>query len=98
MKISRRRFVSALAGSVVAIPLSVAVKSLHAAEMPKLSPDDAAAKLLNYTPEAVNAEKRCSGCQFYTDSSAPECGPCVIFPDKTVSASGSCNSWFKRAS
>jgi hypothetical protein len=95
----RRRFVGALATSAVAIPLSglLALRQAQAADMPKLSPDDPAAKSLMYSLKSADANKRCSGCQFYTGDADAEWGACMIFPQKLVSAGGVCNSWFKRA-
>ena len=65
--------------------------------MPKLSPDDPTAKSLMYTHQSADANKLCSGCQFYTGATDAEWGACVIFQKKLVSAGGVCNSWFKRA-
>lgn len=99
MKKSRRTFVCALGAGVVAIPLgSLAVSAqLQAADRPQLDPDDPTAKSLEYTHESQDANKRCSGCQFYTGGSGSEWGPCVIFPGKHVNAQGLCKSWYARA-
>jgi len=67
---------------------------LLAANLPELSPDDAAAKSLNYTHDTA---RRCAGCQFYTGAGGEDWGRCVIFPDKLVNANGVCNSWYARA-
>ncbi|MCP4471887.1 MAG: hypothetical protein GY815_14600 [Gammaproteobacteria bacterium] len=68
-----------------------------AADLPKLSPDDPAAKSLMYVHESADADRRCSGCQFYSGAADADWGPCVIFPEKVVSARGACNSWYKKA-
>ncbi len=65
--------------------------------MAKVNPDDPTVKSLNYTHQSADANKLYSGCQFYSDPSAAEWGPCVIFSDKVMNANGACNSWFKRA-
>jgi hypothetical protein len=95
----RRRFVGAFATGAVAIPLSglLALRQAQAAGTPKLSPDDPAAKSLMYSHKSADANKLCSGCQFYTGAADAEWGACMIFPKKLVSAVGVCNSWFKRA-
>jgi hypothetical protein len=95
----RRRFVNAFVTGVVVIPLSglISLRQAQAADMPKLSPDDPTAKSLMYTHQSTDANKLCSGCQFYTGAADAEWGACVIFPEKLVSAGGVCNSWFKRA-
>ena len=81
------------------IPLSglISLRQAQAADMPKLSPDDPTAKSLMYTHQSADANKLCSGCQFYTGVTDAEWGACVIFQKKLVSAGGVCNSWFKRA-
>jgi len=99
MNRTRRRFVNAFATCAMAIPLSALVV-LHlakAADMPPLDPEDPAAKSLMYSHQSTDANKLCSGCQFYTGAADAEWGACVIFQQKLVSASGVCNSWFKRA-
>jgi hypothetical protein len=99
MNKTRRRFINAFATGAIAIPLSglVSPRLAQAADMPKLNPEDPAAKSLLYTHKSTDASKLCSGCQFYTGAADAEWGACVIFPDKLVSAGGVCNSWFKRA-
>ena len=98
MNKKRRLFVSALSGGVIAIPLGAigSLTPLHAAGLPKLSPENSTAKSLAYTHDSADAAKRCAGCQFFTEPDA-EWGPCVIFPEKLVSAKGFCNSWYARA-
>ena len=100
MNKTRRRFVNVFATGAVAIPLStlVALRLAQAADMPPLDPEDPAAKSLMYTHQSADANRLCSGCQFYTGPANAEWGACVIFPEKLVSAGGVCNSWFKRAS
>jgi len=87
MKQTRRRFVVAFISGALIVPLSglMLPRPARAADMPKLSPDDPAAKSLMYAHESPDGDKLCSGC------------PCVIFPEKVVSARGVCNSWFKKA-
>ena len=95
---TRRRFVIAFSGGVLAIPLGALMPLQHAgaAETPKLSPDDPSAKALAYTHQSSVADKICEGCQLYTGETAAQWGACAIFPQKLVSANGVCNSWFKR--
>jgi len=100
MNKTRRNFVKAFATGVMAIPLGalVSLRLAQAAEMPRLNPHDSTAKSLLYIHQSADANKLCSGCQFYTGAADAEWGACVIFPEKLVSADGVCNSWFKRAS
>ncbi len=99
MNQTRRSIVKTLGSSIVAIPFLnlVGPARLLAADDPRLSPDDPAAKSLNYAHASTDAARHCSGCQFYTGVSGDDWGPCVIFPGKQVNAGGLCNSWFARA-
>jgi len=99
MKQTRRRFVAAFVSGALIMPLSglMLPRQARAADVPKLSPDDPAAKSLLYTHESPDGDRRCSGCQFYSGAANADWGPCVIFPEKVVSARGVCNSWFKKA-
>ncbi len=98
MKQTRRRFVVAFVSGALIVPLSglLLPRQARAADMPKLSPDDPAAKTLMYTHESPDGNKHCSGCQFYSGAADADWGPCAIFPEKVVSARGLCNSWYKR--
>lgn len=99
MNKQRRQLVVAMTTGVAAVPLSMLLlpRVAGAADMAKLDPENAAAKSLAYTHQSADADRQCSGCQFYTDPSASEWGPCIIFPGKLVSADGVCNSWRERA-
>jgi len=98
MKQTRRRFVVAFVSGALIMPLTglMLSRQARAVDLPKLSPDDPAAKSLIYSHESSDADRRCSGCQFYSGTADAEWGPCVIFPEKAVSARGVCNSWFKK--
>ena len=99
MNKTRRRFVSVFATGAVVIPLSglLALREAQAAGLPKVNPEDPTAKSLMYTHQSTDANKLCSGCQFYTGAADAEWGACAIFQQKLVSAGGVCSSWFKRA-
>ena len=96
---TRRTLLYALGTGVIAIPLSTLTHQgiASAAETSKLDPEDPIAKTLAYVYESLDVAKRCSGCQFYTGATDADWGPCVIFPEKLVSAKGLCNSWFAKA-
>ena len=99
MNKTRRLLVRAIGGAAMAIPLGGLIPGVvvQAAETPKLSPDDPAAKSLGYTHVSTDTAKRCAGCQFYSGAASDEWGSCVIFPDKLVNARGLCNSWYAKA-
>lgn len=99
MNKTRRLFVNTLGSGIAALPILGMLGSARvlAAEDPQLSPDDPAARSLNYTHESADAARRCAGCQFYTGAAGDAWGACVIFPGKRVNANGVCNSWYARA-
>jgi len=95
---TRRLIVRALGSGVIALPLGTLAfpGAAQAGDTPKLSPDDPAAKSLEYTHTSTNTDRRCAGCQFYTGATSDEWGPCVIFPGKLVNAQGLCKSWYAK--
>lgn len=82
-----------------ALPLGLLLAEARAlaAEATRVDPDSETARGLNYTHVSPDPDKRCAGCQFYTDPSRAAWGPCVIFPGQLVNADGLCDSYFKRA-
>ena len=72
-------------------------RSIHAADLPQLNPEDAQAKALSYAHESPNPETLCSNCRLYTGAADAEWGPCTIFPGKQVAAAGWCSAWVKQA-
>lgn len=98
----RRRFlkVSVTAATLV---LSGGVPSwLFAAELPRLSEDDATAKMLGYVEDATKAKdsrfkagQKCSNCQLYAGGPTGY-GPCQLFPGKGVNADGWCTSYMPK--
>ena len=99
MNQSRRNFLCALGTTAISTSLVILTQSgtALAAESLKLDPEHPTAKSLNYVHESQDADRNCLGCQFYTGVKDSDWGPCVIFPDKQVSAKGLCNSWYARA-
>jgi hypothetical protein len=96
--ITRRKLLGATATAIVSIPLlSLVGRSLGAADMPRLDPNDAQAKALAYTHQSPKADNICGNCQLYTGSADADWGPCAIFPGKQVSRTGWCSAWVKRA-
>lgn len=93
--ISRRHAIRLLGVTAASVPLAGLVTA-HAAELPKLSPDDATAKALGYVHETAVEGQRCNNCNFWQGGDA-EWGGCPLFPGKGVSANGWCKSWIKKA-
>ncbi|MCP4387486.1 MAG: high-potential iron sulfur protein 2 [Gammaproteobacteria bacterium] len=99
MNKNRRKVVKIMGSGLVAIPALgfTGLTRVLAAGDAKLSPDDPAAKNLNYTEASTDSARHCAGCQFYSGVQGDDWGPCVIFPEKLVNAGGLCNSWYARA-
>lgn len=74
-------------GGVLAPRISTA-----AGELPKVDPNDPAAKALEYTHESTQEGKHCGNCQLWQGGDKAW-GGCLIFPGKEVSAKGWCKSW-----
>ena len=90
---SRRRFVKQLMLGAALAPLTARhLSSARAADQPLLSPEDPAARKVNYTEKASNGNK-CATCGLYEGAYGSTRGPCQIFPDKQVMAAGWCSSW-----
>lgn len=103
---SRRRFLIDTAVAVTALPLGAQLlgRNAWAQDLPMLPLDNAQAKALNYVEStdglshpSFKPGSDCAGCQFYTNASAAEAGPCTLFPGHKVAAKGWCSAWAKRA-
>jgi hypothetical protein len=100
---SRRRFMTLAA--VAAAAASMALRSLQAqaADLPKLTPADPAAKALAYSEDAATvkhpafkAGSHCANCNFFKGAAGAAYGPCQLFPKNSVSARGWCSAWAKK--
>ncbi|MCR6496597.1 high-potential iron-sulfur protein [Thermomonas sp. S9] len=99
---SRRRFVT-LAAAAAAAPLVLRTLSAQAADLPKLTPADPAAKALAYTEDAAAVKhpafkpgSHCANCNFYKGAAGAAYGPCQLFPKNSVAAKGWCSAWAKK--
>ena len=96
---SRRAFLASLLTGVAVAPL-LRLSPVQAADLPHLSPSDAAAKPLHYVENAADAKndsmyqagRHCGVCALYQGDSAAY-GPCAAFPGKAVSMNGWCHAW-----
>lgn len=104
---SRRRFFISAGGALGAVALAGALpRSARADSLPDLSPTDATAAALHYTPDASKVDKgqaptyvagsACATCNFYQGGTAAT-GPCALFPGKAVNAKGWCAGYAKKA-
>ena len=99
---SRRRLLRNVTLGVALLPVAAEPLAALAAEGPLVSADDPVAKALQYTEDASKATaakpgSKCSNCQNYQGAAGSTQGPCVIFPGKSVKASGWCASWVAKA-
>ena len=95
---SRRRFLARALAVAAVVPLGL--KAGPARALSPLSPDNAQAKALKYTPDAAKVAdpaykpgSSCANCQFFT----ADTGACQIFPGHSVKATGWCAAWAKKA-
>jgi High potential iron-sulfur protein len=100
---SRRRLLKSLSLGVALIPIAWApANRAVAADAPLVTADDPTAKALRYTSDASTAPdaKRgssCANCRFYQGAADSSRGGCLLFPSKSVKATGWCSSWTARA-
>ena len=96
---SRRRLLRNVALGVGVIPIARApVELAGAADGPLVTADDPTAKALKYTSDASKSPdakpgSKCANCRFYQGAADSAQGGCLIFPGKSVKATGWCSSW-----
>lgn len=96
---SRRRLLRNFALGVALIPIARAPLELAAAaDAPLVTPDDPTAKALKYTSDASTSKEakpgsKCANCRLYQGAADSTQGGCLLFPGKSVKASGWCSSW-----
>lgn len=98
---SRRRFLANMAAAGALVPL-MRMGTAGAADLPHLSPSDAAAKTLHYYEDASSIDpskepmfkkgSHCAVCVLFQGGSA-DWGPCGVFPGKAVHRKGWCQSF-----
>ena len=74
--------------------------------LPKVTPDDPAAKALGYVEDASTVDTKtnptfkagntCATCMLYQAPATEPWGPCTPLPGKLVSATGWCRVWVKK--
>lgn len=103
---SRRRFLRTGLVAIAAVPAGSLIagtprSARAAADLPKVSMDDPAAKVLNYHKDATKApagERKegafCHNCQLYAGEPNSQWGGCNAIPGNgLVSANGWCSAW-----
>jgi hypothetical protein len=95
----RRRLVATLLAGAALTPLAlIPARRARAADLPLLDPSSAAAKKVNYVPDAAQAKataksNSCASCGMYQGAYGSKRGPCQLFQGKDVLAGGWCSSW-----
>ena len=79
----------------------------HAADLPKVDPNDPQAKAMGYVADTTKADQakypkhaatqKCDNCQLYQGKAGDAQGPCPLFSGKAVSDSGWCSAYMKKA-
>lgn len=94
----RRLIATLLAGAAVAPLAFLRPRRARAAGLPLLDPASAAAKKLDYVPDASQAKasakgNTCAGCGLYQGAYGSKQGACQLFQGRNVWATGWCSSW-----
>jgi hypothetical protein len=96
---SRRRLLKRVSIGVALAPIAGAtLKTAWAADLPLVTPDDPTAKALKYVPDVSKATEakpgsKCDNCKLYQGAAGAAQGGCLLFPGKSVKATGWCSSW-----
>jgi hypothetical protein len=89
---TRRRLLKTIA--LIGVCPSITISSMKAfSSLPKLDPENAQAKALQYSHQSAIAEKNCGNCRLYTGDASQDWGPCAIFPGQDVATAGWCKAW-----
>ena len=96
---TRRQLLKRVVLGVALTPIAwVTSQPLLAADAPLVSADDPTAKALKYTNDASKAAdakpgSKCATCALYQGAAGSAEGGCLLFPGKSVKATGWCSSW-----
>ena len=96
---TRRQAIKTALACTAVVPVAslFATGAQAGGHLPKVDPNDATAKALQYTLSSPDETKVCMGCTLYTGEEGKEFGPCSIFPGKEVAAQGWCVSFVAKA-
>jgi High potential iron-sulfur protein len=99
---SRRRLLRNVTLGMVLLPVAAEPLAALAADLPLVTPNDPVAKALQYVEDASKASaakpgSKCANCKNYQGAANSTQGGCLIFPGKSVKASGWCLSWVAKA-
>ncbi len=100
---SRRRLLKILTLGIVLMPIAtIPIRTVLAADLPLVTPDDPTAKALKYVSDASKSSgampgSKCANCAFYQGATGSAQGDCPLFAGKAVRAAGWCSSWIRKA-
>ena len=95
---SRRRLLKKLMLAAALVPVTEEPLAALAADLPLVTANDPVAKALQYVDDASKASaakpgSKCANCKNYQGAANSTQAGCLIFPGKSVKASGWCLSW-----
>lgn len=96
---SRRQLLKKLTLGMLIAPIAgSSLRGALAGDMPLVGADDPTAKALKYVPDASKAPdakpgSKCANCSLYQGAADSAQGGCLLFPGKSVKATGWCSSW-----
>jgi len=98
--VSRRSFLALAGASACAVLLSPCVR---AADLAKLTEDDATAVALGYREDAAKVDsakfpahkngQTCANCSFFAGTDKTPTAACQLFPGKSIAAKGWCSAY-----
>jgi len=100
---SRRELLRRVTLGVVLIPaVGAPLRAAFAADAPLVTADDPTAKALKYVSDASKSPdakpgSKCATCSLYQGAAGSTQGGCLLFPGKSVKATGWCASWTPKA-
>ena len=96
---NRRKFMSAMGATTVAVPLSALLTSLPsmADDMPMVDPESAQAKALQFVATSETPNQQCGTCTLFQGDKGAETGPCPLFPGNVVRATSWCSAYVPSA-
>jgi hypothetical protein len=95
---ARRQMLKHLACGAATAPLAIGALEAWASDQALLAPGSQGAQKVNYVEDAKQAKNAsagasCANCALYQGASGSSQGPCQLFPENDVLATGWCSSW-----
>lgn len=94
---NRRKFISVMGASTVAVPLSALLVSLPSKAADMVDPESAQAKALQYVTTSETPDQKCGTCTLFQGDKGAESGPCPLFPGNIVGGNSWCSAYVPSA-